>query len=134
MAVHVVISDRTAHRKRPSRGGLRVWAIVRGAVAFVVTSIVLLASAWLGGDLRRDPANTTRAPLALRGEMIFAEPLLATPIEERPALASDLRPVRRLHNAAPPRFETGPEPEALEVVSAEELDTISQAHRNRTVP
>ena len=120
MAYPTVISDRVRRRKRRARK----WAFARGFITFVVAFAVMLLSAWLGGDLRRrDHQASSAAPEPV--QPVLAEPL-APPAQQ--TLASPIHHVS---------FRLDPVPavrEEFEVLSAEELASISQAHGVRPAP
>lgn len=121
MAYPTVISDRVRRRKRRARK----WAFARGFITFVVAFAVMLLSAWLGGDLRRrDHQASSAAPEPV--QPVLAEPLappaqqtLASPMRRVRFRAIDLRPVIA---------------DEFEVLTAEELTAISQAHRVQPTP
>ncbi len=120
MAYPSVISHRARRRKRQQRK----WAFVRGFITFLAAFAVLLLSAWQDGDLRRRDRQAHIAAVSIRP--VLAEPL-APPAQQ--TLASPMRRVRL------PALETGPAvAEELEVLSANELAAISQAHRARPTP
>ena len=121
--ISTVISERGSRRKRRQL----TWAVARGVIAFVVSLAVLLASAWLGGDLRLRSGAPKAGLTEIRPAAIRAEPIA-------PPAAPVLHRVRRADAPAQRSVEPAPVEEAFDILTADELAAISQAHRSRPIP
>lgn len=118
-----VFSHHGAPRKRaPSRG----WT-ARRVLAMALTLAALAAIAWVAPHLRPEESKSVVSPAGPRPEPVAAPPPLALPIA-----AETIAPV---HRARAPRRQSGIPLDAnpanpgedYEVLSASELDAISQA-------
>ncbi|MGE0596649.1 MAG: hypothetical protein AB7P07_09785 [Hyphomonadaceae bacterium] len=118
------ISDPRARRK--PRGAWRWWA-ARRIAALALALSALAALAWFGPRLRRPPPPPVVSPEAVQVEL-FADKV-------RPSIkgvasafeATAPAPRRRANRAAAAAPEPAAEAPGYEILSAEELDAISQA-------
>ncbi len=117
-----VISHRGAPRKRaPSRG----WT-ARRFVAVALTLVALVAIAWVAPYLRPTPTKIANPP-QLPAVSSAAPPLPLPAAAETPAPVVRARPLSPRRSGVPLDAQVSSPGEDFEVLSASELDAISQA-------
>ena len=137
-ALGVINSTRGSLRSRRRMQRRRTWAIVRGVATFVIMLGLLLLSAWQAGDLRRrapeEPAqqNSTTTPAS---ESALPPADLSVGGIQQSAVPAAVREARgRPIPLRPPQGPTMTPMPDVDVLSAAELEAISQARSSVAIP